>query len=171
MTRRLFALLALALLLTSCSWFRKEPPRACPRLGIVADAADLVRYRPGGGRDITDQLFTARIGDVAGSCGVDKTSANIDMKVSILAERGAAMTDAGADVEYFVAVTGPGDRILAKETFRTRFDFAGRNRTGVAEELTQRIPLPADSDPAAYAILVGFQLSPDELADNRRRRR
>lgn len=169
--RRLLPLIALALLLSSCSWFRKDPPLACPRLGIVADAADLARYRPGSGRDITDQLFTARIGDVAGNCLIDKASANIDMKVSIVAERGAAMADPGADIEYFVAVTGPGDQILAKETFRTRLDFAGRNRSGVAEELSQRIPLPGDSDPADYAVLVGFQLTPEELADNRRRRR
>ena len=171
MTRRLLPLLALALLLSSCSWFRKDPPRACPRLGIVADAADLTRYRAGGGRDITDQLFTARIGDVAGDCRFDKASANIDMKVSILGERGAAMREPGADIEYFVAVTGPNDQILAKESFRTRLDFDGRNRTGIAEELSQRIPLPADSDPSAYSVLVGFQLTPGELADNRRRRR
>jgi hypothetical protein len=170
--RRLFALLALLLLVSSCSWFRKESPRACPRLGVVADTAELTRYRPGSGRDITDQLFTARIGDVAGNCRLDKASANVDMKVSILAERGAAMTEAGgAELEYFVAVTAPDDQILAKETFRTRLDFAGRNRTGIAEELSQRIPLPADSDPGAYSVLVGFQLTPEELADNRRRRR
>ena len=76
-----------------------------------------------------------------------------------------------AELEYFVAVTGPGDQILAKETFGTRLDFAGRNRIGVAEELAQRIPLPSDSDPGSYAVLVGFQLTPEELADNRRRRR
>jgi hypothetical protein len=169
--KRLLPLLALALLVSSCSWFRKEPPRSCPRLGIVADTAELTRYRPGTGRDITDQLFTAQLGDVAGGCRVDKASANVDMKVSIVAERGAAMTESGADIEYFVAVTGPGDQILAKETFRSRLDFAGRNRTGIAEELSQRIPLAEGSDPGAYAILVGFQLTPDELADNRRRRR
>jgi hypothetical protein len=168
--RRVLAFLALALLLSSCSWFRKEPPPACPRLGIVADTADLIRYRPGGGHDITDQLFSAQIGNVTGDCRVDKASANVDMKVSIVGERGAALTAPQADVEYFVAVTGPGDQILAKETFRTRLDFAGRNRTGVAEELAQRIPLPEGSDPGAYHILVGFQLTPEELADNRRRR-
>jgi len=168
--RRVPAFLALALLLSSCSWFRKEPPAACPRLGIVGDAADLIRYRPGGGHDITDQLFTAQIRDVGGDCRVDKASANIDLKVSIVGERGAALTAPQGDIEYFVAVTGPGDQILAKETFHTRLDFSGRNRVGVAEELTQRIPLPAGSDPGAYHILVGFQLTPDELAENRRRR-
>lgn len=168
--RRFLALLALALVLSSCSSSRKDP-RACPRLGVVADAADLVRYRAGEGRDLTDQVFSARIGDVVGSCRFDKASANVDMRVSIVAERGPAMTRAdAAEVEYFVAVTGPGDQILAKETFRTRLDFANRNRTGVAEELSQRIPLPAGSDPAAYSILVGFQLTPEELSQNRRRR-
>jgi hypothetical protein len=171
--RRALALLALALVLSSCAWFRKDQPaRACPRLGIVADAAELARYRPGGGRDITDQLYTARVGDVAGSCRFDKASVNVEMQVALIAERGAAMTGPGAaELEYFVAVTGPGDQILAKETFRTRLDFAGRNRIGVAEELAQRIPLPGESDPASYAVLVGFQLTPEELADNRRRRR
>jgi hypothetical protein len=169
---RLTAFLALALVLSSCSWFRRdEVARGCPRLGIVADAADLTRYREGPGRDITDQLFTAKITDVSGTCRFDKASANVDMRVSLVAERGAAvMNEPAADLEYFVAVTGPQDQILAKENFRTRIDFAGRNRSGVAEELAQRIPLPGGSDPASYAVLVGFQLNADELADNRRRR-
>lgn len=169
--KRRSALLALALVLASCSSSPKDP-RACPRLGVIADAAELVRYRAGDGRDLTDQLFSARLGDVVGSCRLDKASANVEMRVAIVADRGPAMTRPDeAEVEYFVAVTGPGDEILAKETFRTRLDFANRNRTGVAEELSQRIPLPAGSDPGAYSILVGFQLTPEELSDNRRRRR
>jgi hypothetical protein len=169
---RFTALVALALVLSSCSWFRRdEAARSCPRLGIVADAADLTRYRAGPGRDITDQLFTARIADVSGNCRFDKASANIDMKVSLVAERGAAgVNEPAADLEYFVAVTGPQDQILAKQNFSTRIDFSGRNRAGVAEELAQRIPLPGDSNPANYAVLVGFQLSAEELAENRRRR-
>jgi hypothetical protein len=170
-TIRLAAPLALTLALASCALFKKEETaRACPRLGIVADAAEMTQYRPGAGRDITDQLFTAKLADVSGSCRFDKASANVEMKVSIIAERGAAMREPGSEVEYFVAVTGPQDEILAKENFRTRLDFGARNRTGSGEELTQRIPLPGSADPGTYAVLVGFQLSPEELAENRRRR-
>ena len=95
--RRLLALLALTLLVSSCSWFRKEEPRACPRLGIVADAADLVRYREGGGRDITDQLFTARVGDVAGNCRFDKAGSNVDIKVSLGIAKGKRKVDKRQD--------------------------------------------------------------------------
>jgi len=169
--RYFLVLAAVGLFLSGCSLFRNEEvARACPRLGIVADAAELVRYREGAGRDITDQLLTAKFSDVSGNCRYDKASANVDMKVSIVAERGAAMHEPGAEVEYFVAVTGPGDEILAKENFRSRLEFGGRNRAGIVEELAQRIPMPSDTDGSGYSVLVGFQLTPEELANNRRRR-
>jgi hypothetical protein len=162
--------LALALALGACSLFGSDEPRACPRIGIIGDAAELTRYRAGDARDITDQLYTAQIADAIGTCRFDRASANVELRVALVAERGAAMTDQVAEIEYFVAVTGPEDDILAKENFRTALDFAGRNRAGVAEELTQRIPMPEDADASRYSVLVGFQLTADELEENRRRR-
>jgi len=47
---------------------------------------------------------------------------------------------------------------------------AGRRRAGAREELLERIPLGAGKSGSDYEILVGFDLTPDQLAYNRKQR-
>lgn len=169
---RLIALTGLLLLLAGCSLFKKEDPRACPRVSILNEAARVVVYRDGPGRDLIDVRHEMQIGDISWSCKYSETQVRVLAKISILAQRGPASEAPQAQASYFVAVTEGGETILAKEVFRSAIAFPeGRSQAGVFEEIEQIIPLSDSEAGPNYEIIVGFQLTEDQLKHNRKRRR
>ena len=143
------------------------PP--CPDRSIVRDFSDLHRYR-GAGRDITDSVLDGRVVSINGSC--KKDGAGIVATVittGIELVRGPAATGRVADVAYFVAVS-EGERILDKQVFRLRAEFApNTDRLRLAgDEVELRLPVSSSKAASAYKISVGFELSPPELEANRR---
>lgn len=69
---------------------------------------------------------------------------------------------------YFLAVTNPEDEIVAKEVFAASMSFpADQGAMEYRETLRQIVPLEQITDGPDYAILIGFQLSDDQLAYNR----
>ncbi len=71
---------------------------------------------------------------------------------------------------YFVSVSR-GDTILAKQDYRLNVDFP-RNSDRLrltGEQIDLVVPVDDKLTGAAYSVLVGFQLTPTELAFNRRR--
>ena len=69
---------------------------------------------------------------------------------------------------YFVAVTGPQCGVLAKEIFAVSLSYdAKQNELSKTETITQHIPLATDGSVPDYSVLIGFQLSEEQLAFNR----
>tara|TARA_R110002167_G_scaffold39648_1_gene122266 strand:- start:283 stop:798 length:516 start_codon:yes stop_codon:yes gene_type:complete len=168
---RLF-LIGGVLLLAGCSLFQKDDPRACPRVSILNDAARVAVYRDGPGRDLIDVMHEGQIGDIGWSCKYDKTQVNVLAKISFLAQRGPASDRPEASFKYFVAITADGQEILAKKVFTTVVAFpSGLSQAGVFEEIEQIIPLPDLESGPNYEIIVGFQLSEEQLKHIRKRRR
>lgn len=149
-------------------------PATCPRIGILGEAADLVRYRPGGGQDLSALELEARVTGFQARCDyVNRRRAmEVRLTVGLQAERGPASRAPSAELPWFVAVTdAEGEAILNKREFATRVGFppnVGRVRA-TSEELSITLPLGGGRDFGDYALLVGFQLTPEELALNRRR--
>jgi hypothetical protein len=150
-------------------------PPACPRAAILGDAADLTRYRPDhagqGGQDLTDMVFDGRITGVSGKCargGEDTLEVTATVNIELM--RGPAMVGRVGEVPFFVAVA-EGQRLLEKQVFRLKAEFpANTDRLRLTSETVNlTLPLERGKSGAAYDLLVGFQLSPDELALNRRR--
>lgn len=171
-SRRLSILLA-PLLLGACGMFSATPETApaCPRVAILPDAADLVRYRPGSGTDITDMVVEARMTGVTGGCRRGRgDSVEVVMRIGIAATRGPQATGRSEQLPYFVAVSNAQGQIIDKAVFATTVEFPANvsRRQGVDE---QRLVIPAGMDPAGLRVDVGFQLTPEELALNRRRAR
>jgi hypothetical protein len=142
----------------------------CPRLAIPDDVGRMTKFREGPGRDLTDVAYTARLAKADGFCTAEKSSVKVEMTVQLVVERGPASDGAPVDLQYFVAVTDPARRVLAKEVFPARIAFEGSQRvSGSNEEIEERIPIPRGTDPGTYSIIVGFQLTPEEVEYNRRR--
>ena len=143
---------------------------ACPGAAIVKDAADLSRYR-GAARDLVDNVLTARITGLNGSCKRDGASTVVTtIQVGIEVTRGPAAPGRQAELAYFVAVLD-GERILDKQIFPLRAEFpanADRLRLN-GDDVELRLKVRPDKTAAAYRIQVGFQLTPAELELNRQR--
>ncbi len=168
-TPRSAALLALGLaaVLAACGSSDKAQP-ACPSGLIPADAAKITRFQDGPGRDLTDVIAEATIQDILVQCEYKKKVADIDLQIAVVGTRGPADRSRVAEFEYFVAIVDPQQNILVKQPFKVRFEFNdNRTQLGTIEQIEPRLPLPDPSKADQYRILVGFQLTPEELAWNR----
>jgi hypothetical protein len=181
MTRHIalrLALLAAPLLLAACETlssldFSPEPeiPPPCPRAVVGEGAGRLTRF-DGGGKDPTNVLFEAEIADLAGSCIYDDTEISVEMLIQIVAGRGPAATDDDAKVSYFVAVTRTDKTILARQAFDAVIELPGnQTRNEIIEEIEQIIPIPEGGSGGNLVIVVGFEMTPDELEFNRQQGR
>lgn len=161
---------ALFVLLSGCSLLAKKDERTCPRVEVVGDLSRLVKFRDGPGRDLSDVLYSARIDDVKSSCKYDKTGVTIDMIVSLVGERGRAGAGAAkSDVSYFVAITDRTQNIVAKRVFTSPFEFSDAGSATISDELDQRIPLAPTAPGSDHTLIVGFQLTPEEIDFNAKR--
>src|SRR5690242_20344019 len=75
----------------------------------VGELADIQRYREGAGRDLTDVALTAQIAGIDGDCTFGRNEVGVTMKVAIVGDRGPALQGDTAEVDYFVAITAPGE--------------------------------------------------------------
>jgi hypothetical protein len=171
--RHLVLLLPLAA--GACGMFDRSPPPVCPRIGILSDAASLVKFRPGDGRDLTDVEHEAEILGVDRTCEMRDGGKAVDVAVTVqmAAARGPAAPEATTiPLPYFIAVVErASQRIVAREAIAGQIELTpGRRRAGVGEEIIERIPLGAGRSPADYEILVGLELTEEQLRYNRRRR-
>ncbi|MGE0120767.1 MAG: hypothetical protein AB7S71_18910 [Dongiaceae bacterium] len=172
------ALIAAPLLLAACETLRSidfspEPviPPPCPRAVVGEGAGHLTRF-DGTGKDATDVVFDAEIFDLAGSCVYDDEEIEVDMQVQIVAGRGPAATDDYARFDYFVAVTSADGTILAREAFDAAIELSGnQTRNEIIDEIEQTIPIPEGGSGGGLVIIVGFEMTPEELEFNRQQGR
>jgi hypothetical protein len=161
-------------LLADCGPARDQFAPPCPRPAILGDTADIYLYRagsaPGSARDLTDLVLHGRVVGVNGSCkpGDSKKQLVTSFKVGFELSRGPAMQGRVAQVPVFIAVTD-GDAILDKQVHLMRVEFPANvdrvvQGTGEADLV---LPIAPSKSGAAYGIIVGFQLTPDQLSLNR----
>ena len=166
----LLRILGAALLLTTAACSSKGSSEPCPRVAVLGELAEFVRFRPGQGRDLTDVELEARFSSLAFGCRYDKQSVSVEIELEIEAARGPAMSQNKSGFQYFAAVTNPAGEIVAKEAFNADVEFKGNiTKLVVADELTQRIPIIDRTSAPNWSILLGLQLT-DEQRDWIRRR-
>ncbi len=101
----------------------------CPNFFVLEDAATLTQFRDGPGRDITDILVNAEMGEIRLGClskvDNDTNSGTLELDLSpiILAEMGAANVDSNAILPYFVIITDPDKNILYREELDMNISF------------------------------------------------
>ena len=166
---RLLPLAAVAL--SSCDEPVDQFPPKCPASSILGDAADLTRYQ-GTSQDLTDMVLSGRITGLSGTCKRVKQGTVVLTTVSVALEldRGPAAHERSATASYFVALT-QGDQILAKQVYPLHAQFppnTDRIRL-TGDEVEVNVPNKERDGASAYRVIVGFELTPEELATNRRR--
>jgi hypothetical protein len=153
------------------------PPRGafaplCPTARLIPALADLTRYSgPGPTHDLTDLILQARVTAVNGQCkaGSDTSVLPTTVVVTISIQRGPAMQGREADVPVFLAVT-EGEAIRDKQVFPVHVVFPPNvDRLAMnSGDISLGLPVSKEKSGNAYGIIAGFQLTPDELATNRR---
>ncbi len=172
------AFVAAPLLLGACETLKSidfnpkpELPPPCPRAVVGENAGRLTRFS-GASKDPANIVFEAEIADLAGSCVYDDDSIEVDLQIQIVAGRGPAATDDKAKFNYFVAVARTDKTILSRDAFDTVIELPGnQTRNQTVEELEQTIPLATGESGANLVIVVGLEMTPEELEFNRKQGR
>jgi hypothetical protein len=172
----LFLLLALA----GCDQFRANEREAlallgppCPPSGVLADAVAVSKLKAGspvtGIQDPSVVIYSAEISRPVLECDYDRKAftLSVDMAFTVRAVRGPAEA-ADPPLEFFVSIIDLDENVVAKNVYRYQPNF-GANR---AVQWTQNVrnlvvPVTREARPGDFEILIGFQLTQDELAYNR----
>ena len=148
---------------------------ACPQAEIVGELQSLSEFDSASNPAPSNLISTIEITNVQKSCNYASGAATIDLKmdfVGTLGPRGRALSSDRPFFSYpfFVAVTSRDGTILAKEVFAASLTYdPGQNTKIYTEKLRQIIPIERGESGGDYRVLVGFQLTPDQLAHNRQK--
>jgi len=127
----------------------------CPNVGVLRDAGTL--HSDGN---------VAILSGLVANCAYSDTNVTIAASLQITGRAKEGVTDGAIPVTYFVTITDPDRNIISKKSFTTTVPLTGGSGL-VEEQLTQVIPAPKTMDARWYEMLVGFQLTPEEVAANR----
>jgi hypothetical protein len=127
----------------------------CPNVGVLRDAGTA-----------RSDAGVAILSGILANCAYDDDNVTIAANLIITGRAAEGGSADAIPVTYFVAVTDPDRKIISKKTFTTTVPLSGGSGQ-VEEKLTQVIPAPRTMDARWYEMLVGFQLSPEDVAANR----
>jgi hypothetical protein len=158
---RAIGALALALAVGACSSSVKV---ACPTSIIMPELKAVAKFGPGPGRQDSDAIYGAGLQAADSSCSEDKKKGGVAVSTKLALKAVRLKPDVRVgQLTYFVAVINRRQTILNKRDFVVDLDF-GRNQVlQITEELEEFIPLAKNATGADYGIVIGFELTPDEL--------
>lgn len=143
---------------------------ACPVGGSVYDAARYVKFADGTAGNYTDIAYTGEITDVRLYCRYFKDQPlEAEIEIDFAFGKGPRATASEHDYPYFVAVTRRNGKVLAKEYFNAQGEFR-RGNVAAKTELVNKITIPRADESISgvnFEIVVGFELSPEQLEFNR----
>jgi len=159
------------LTLAACGLLSGEEARPCPRVAVIVDAANLTVFTPGPGRDLIDVQYEAEVAQLATTCRYDRNSVTSTVPIRVIATRGPAAQTNQVTIPFFVAIAEGRGNVLGRERFESTLVFQGnQRRAGVVEEIEQIVRLRTPTQNAAeFDILIGLELTPDQLQFNRQR--
>ena len=177
---RHFITISAALLVAACSggsiserFDARQNIGLCPPAGALYQASRIVEFADGGS-DFAAIEYTGEIVDVRLLCRyAEDDPVRAQIEVDFAFGRGAQGEDPRHDYRYWVAVTRPSNKVLNKVDFVSSVNFGEDNITSKTEEISRIIIPRIDGTISAanFEILVGFELTEDQLAFNQEGRR
>lgn len=147
-------------------------PPSCPAALVVGETSAITKFRPGPGRDLTDIIAQAEMGGIVGNCASDRNGVTVMVAFRVAAAIGPASRERRVQLTYYFAVVDPDQQVPAREVRQLDLSFpSGQQRLDLAEQVEVRIPAVRRGRERGYQVLVGFDLTPEELQYNRSRRR
>jgi hypothetical protein len=171
----LLAVGAVALLtagLAACSSIGDdENAGPCPNAFALHDAARVVEFRDPGVESYENVAYTAEIQAVRTFCRyVDDRPIRAELELEIGFGRGPAATENDHDYGFWVAVTRTDVAVLDKQETRIHVNFPrGEDRVYLRRRI-EGIVIPRAEESTSgtnFEILVGFDLTPEQLEFNR----
>jgi hypothetical protein len=154
---------AVALLASGCTFLDATPSLECPAI-LLDDVTSTVTVFSREGRDLTDQMYAAKITGYRGTCRYDSEGVDISMFPEFEVERGASFDPSAAQLQYYVAVPRYFPRPEGKQVFKMDVGFpANVSRVYLRDsEVVLRLPITPNMNPKDFDVHIGFQLTPEQ---------
>ena len=142
----------------------------CPLIGVLYDNARVVQFATPEER-YANVTYTGEIRAVRGLCryvGGDPIVMNLAVDMAF--GRGPKGSEVNHTYRYWVAVTRKDSAPIAKEYFEVDANFTGGADRVAGTDIIERIVIPRATETtsgANFEILVGFELTPEQLVFNR----
>ncbi len=147
----------------------------CPLMGVLYDTARIVKFNQPDNQRYANNEFTGEMQGVHGLCRyVEADPIAMNMEIEMAFGRGPAATSDRQTYRYWVAVTRRGRAPIEKVYFDVDVRFPRGESVVTHRERIDQIVIPratADTSGENFEILVGFELTPEQLAFNREGRR
>lgn len=145
----------------------------CPKIEIVEDLSMLSDFTDPKKQINKNLTSHVKIAGTESTCELSSKTATVDLKIifeGTLGPKGRARKTDKPFFSYpfFIAVTTPSGKILAKEIFAASMTYnANENKHTYFENMRQIIPIKNKKQARFYNVLIGFQVTPDQLKYNR----
>lgn len=152
---------------------RDDRPNAgpCPLMGVLYDSSRMVQFDNPDQERYANIAFTGEMQGVRGLCRyVDADPITMSIEVDMSFGRGPASTSDRQTYRYWVAVARRGGVPLAKQYFDVDVRFPRGQAVVTRTEEIERIVIPRANGEVSgenFEILVGFELTPQQLQFNR----
>jgi hypothetical protein len=147
----------------------------CPLMGVLYDSSRLVDFAEPNNQRYANIDHTGEMQGVHGLCRyVDADPITMSLDIDMAFGRGPASTSDRQTYRYWVAVTRRGRAAIAKQYFDVDVRFPRGEAAVSHTEHIDRIVIPRatpDTSGENFEILVGFELTPEQLQFNRDGRR
>ncbi len=174
---KMIAAVAASILVSACSsdfgtdlFSMEERILPCPNVSILPGAETITVFRQGPGRDLVDVTFEGSIEPLKGECAYEDDESLIaaELFLQINAVKGPAASSNQVSLPFFISIVDRDKRVLSKRVFDSPIVIPEGKRRGAAlEEMIQRIPVLSGRDGRDYTIVLGFQLTGEQLEYNR----
>jgi hypothetical protein len=142
----------------------------CPMMGVLYDSSRLVEFN-GQGERFANVAFTGEMRGVRGLCRYTGSNPiEMSLEVDMAFGKGPAAEKNSRVYRYWVAVTRANLAPVEKQYFDVNVEFPRGADRMAGSEIIERIVIPRANDTisgANFEILVGFDLTPQQLAFNR----
>jgi hypothetical protein len=138
----------------------------CPATAVTAGASILSKFK-GDNRNAEDLMYNATISHIERICVQDGETVTATVKFMLMVQQGPAFEGSEVTVPYFTALIRDNNLITAKRQFDTTVRFASNETSaGSVETIVQHFKDIEIARRYDYELLIGFQLSADEVTYN-----
>jgi hypothetical protein len=150
--------------LAACADDSTPPPMFCPQVAVLQQAAKVTIFLPGR-TDVAAQVTTAQITGIAGACATAQNNQllRVTFRAGFVASDGPADRGATVQLPYFVALSR-GNQIISEQDYTVALHFNGNASNAEATSKPVKVELSNVHDSQNVQILVGFKMSPAQLA-------
>lgn len=159
---------------------------ACPETGILQDAGDITVFKDGADQKLENVVASARLVNYSGGCSYKNGQVRFQLNLDFQAVQGAEGKKLKRfDFPYFIAILSPEEEVLQRQSFSTTVPFDNKRQGAAAVDASRthavylggagtmmeehHLALPVESRDTVrqHKVVVGFALTPEQLAFNR----